>query len=368
MKLSIIILNYNVRHFLELCLISVRDAIVNIDAEIIVVDNNSHDDSCKMVRQLFPEIILIQNKENLGFSKGNNIGVAHAKGEFLCILNPDTVVSEDTFIKLINFSEKKEKLGIVGSKLINGIGEFLPESKRNVPLISVAIRKLIGYSNNYYANHLKESEIGEVDVLVGAFMFLKHQVFNVVGGFDEDYFMYGEDIDFSYRVLKLGYINYYYGKSTVIHYKGESTIRDHLYLKHFYGAMQIFYKKHFKKSIFFDAFVSLGLMIVFVLKPSTNLKNYNINEYIYVSNKRLIILEACLPKKTTLKPNMDSFKNNTEIIFDSNVFNFKAIIKAMENVPIDKTITFKILPKQSNFIIGSNNAENRGEIIVFDYV
>ena len=144
------------RYFLELCLKSVQVAIQNIDAEIIVVDNNSADDSCDMVKQLFPSVRLIENKENSGFSKGNNIGVAQAKGEYLCILNPDTVVSEDTFTKLIDFSDAKENLGIVGCQLIDGKGEFLPESKRNIPNPKVALKKLIGDDKAYYANHLED--------------------------------------------------------------------------------------------------------------------------------------------------------------------------------------------------------------------
>ena len=142
MKLSVIILNYNVQYFLELCLRSVEAAILNIDAEIIVVDNNSEDGSCQMVKAVFPKVKLIENKDNYGFSKGNNIGVSQAKGEYLCILNPDTVVAEDTFLKLLGFSENKEKLGIVGCKLINGRGDFLPESKRKIPYVKAAFKKL----------------------------------------------------------------------------------------------------------------------------------------------------------------------------------------------------------------------------------
>ena len=156
MKLSVIILNYNVKYFLELCLRSVETAISNIDAEIIVVDNNSEDGSCYMVKDLFPNVKLIENKENYGFSKGNNIGVSQAKGDYLCILNPDTVVAEDTFLKLLEFSENKIKLGIVGCKLINGRGEFLPESKRKIPYVNAAFKKLIGNTDDYYANNINE--------------------------------------------------------------------------------------------------------------------------------------------------------------------------------------------------------------------
>ena len=221
-----------------------------IDAEIIVVDNNSPDDSCEMIKRLFPSVKLIENKENFGFSKGNNIGVAEAKGEYLCILNPDTVVAEDTFRKILEFADSKSQLGIAGCQLIDGRGEFLPESKRHIPTPKVAFQKLFGNTKNYYTNALKPNEVGETDILVGAFMVLKRTIYNEVGGFDEDYFMYGEDIDLSYKVLKSGYVNYYYGNTAIIHFKGESTLKDKVYAKRFYGAMGIFYNKHFKKNSF----------------------------------------------------------------------------------------------------------------------
>ena len=248
MKLSVVILNYNVQYFLELCLRSVEAAILNLDAEIIVVDNNSEDGSCQMVRMLFPNVNLIENKENYGFSKGNNIGVLQAKGEYLCILNPDTVVAEETFIKLLEFSEGKENLGIVGCKLINGRGDFLPESKRKIPYVSAAFKKLTGNTDDYYANQVKENDVGKVEILVGAFMFLKKTVYNEIEGFDEDYFMYGEDIDLSYRIVQAGYKNYYLPTTKIIHYKGESTKKGSLnYVRTFYQAMIIFAKKHFSQ-------------------------------------------------------------------------------------------------------------------------
>ena len=191
-----------------------------IDGEIIVIDNNSQDDSCEMVAALFPEVQLIRNTSNVGFSKANNQAVEHAKGEYICILNPDTVVSEDTFTQLIAFADSKKNLGIVGCRLIDGTGNYLPESKRNVPIVKVAAQKMFGNGKNYYANHLEQTDIGKVDILVGAFMFVKRDVYASVGGFDEDYFMYGEDIDISYKLIKQGFDNYYFGSTTVIHYKG----------------------------------------------------------------------------------------------------------------------------------------------------
>jgi len=341
----------------------VQAAISNIDAEIIVVDNNSEDDSCQMVKQVFPEVMLIENKENFGFSKGNNIGVSHAKGDYLCILNPDTVVAEDAFISLLTFAKNTTNLGIVGCKLINGVGEFLPESKRNIPYVNAAFKKLLGNSNAYYANHLSENETGKVAVLVGAFMLMKQSVYKSVGGFDEDYFMYGEDIDLSYKMLKTGFDNYYFGATSVIHYKGESTLRDKHYARRFYGAMQIFYKKHFRKNVLFDLFVWLGIRAVYVFSKTPTKPLKEVSNYVFISevmNEKLI---AVLSKKPVLKSNLDNLENATEVIFDGNTLSYKAIIEMMQQQVDKKSITYKILPKNANYILGSDNAISRGEVV-----
>ncbi|WP_147675991.1 glycosyltransferase family 2 protein [Algibacter pacificus] len=364
MKLSVVILNYNVRYFLELTLKSVYAAISEIDAEIIVVDNNSSDGSCQMVKTLFPEVKLIENKENLGFSKGNNIGVALAKGEYICILNPDTVVAEDTFTKLLNFSDKKEKLGIVGCRLMNGSGTFLPESKRNIPTVKVSLKKILGYPNQYYANHLEAESIGEVNILVGAFMLLKKSVYDAIGGFDEDYFMYGEDIDLSYKVLTSGYKNYYYGHTTVIHFKGESTLRDKNYARRFYGAMQIFYQKHFKQNLLFDFVVWSGIKLAFIFRRVRKNKIKAISEYVFMSEDINSKLEAKLQQKLRLKKELNEVKEDAEIIFDANTMSYKEIIDSIKNT--NNLLTYKILPNQSSFIIGSTDGFSQGEVIVFE--
>ena len=366
MKLSVIILNYKVQYFLELCLRSVEDAISNIEAEIIVVDNNSEDGSCDMVKALFPNVNLIENKENFGFSKGNNIGVLQAKGEYLCILNPDTVVAEDTFLKLLEFSENKEKLGIVGCKLINGRGDFLPESKRKIPYIKAAFKKLIGNTDDYYANDVNEKEVSQVEILVGAFMFLKQEVYKEIKGFDEDYFMYGEDIDISYKALKQGYTNYYFGETTVLHFKGESTLRDKYYARRFYGAMQIFYKKHFKKNVLFDLFVWGGIRLVYFFRKQHINKIKTVYKYICISDSINKKLEQVLGKEVILKSDLKNIEKESEVIFDANVLSFKDIINFMETNHLDCSVTFKIWPKNSKFVIGSDDAVSRGEVISFN--
>jgi GT2 family glycosyltransferase len=377
MQLSVIILNYNVRHFLELCVLSVQKALSNIDAEIIVVDNNSSDDSCQMMQHRFSNMKLIRNTENLGFPKGNNIGVSQAKGDYICILNPDTVVAEDTFEKVLAFAKSQTDLGIVGCKLIDGRGNFLPESKRGIPTPWVAFTKIFGlynyfpksnFFNKYYAQHVQESETGKVDILVGAFMVMKRELYNEIGGFDENCFMYSDDIDLSYMVLQKGKFNYYFPETTVIHYKGESTVKNETYIKRFQEAMNFFYKKHFKVSIFFSVFMKIGIVFFsFVKKMQGNPKPKNSAErYILISENEKLKeqLEFQLKKPVIRQDIAQSFsqKLQTEIIFDQNFLDFKTIIEVMQ---ANKTgyNTFKILPKSADFMIGSNSSFDRGEVV-----
>lgn len=365
MKLSIIILNFNVCYFLELCLQSVVAAIDNIDAEIIVVDNNSSDNSCKMVKQRFPNVVLIQNKENTGFSKGNNIGVSRAKGEYLCILNPDTVVGEDTFKRVLKFAESKNDMGIAGCQLIDGSGNFLPESKRQIPTPKIAFEKLMGKTKNYYTNALDKDETGKTDILVGAFMVMKREVYSQIQGFDEDYFMYGEDIDLSYKVLKAGYTNYYYGETAVIHYKGESTFKDKIYTQRFYGAMEIFYKKHFKRSSFFNAIVRLGVKIASRKQVLHKDLKANFESTIIVSNKKIEELYSHLKQPITSTSNLDEINKHSQVLLDATFLSYREIIDFMKNNHSSKGNSYRILPKNSNFIVGSDSSESRGEVLCF---
>ncbi len=375
MQLSVIILNYNVRYFLELCVLSVQNALQNIDAEIIVVDNNSQDYSCAMMKQRFPNVKLIENKENEGFPKGNNIGVSQAQGEYICILNPDTVVAEDTFKKVMAFAKKQNDLGIVGCKLIDGTGNFLPESKRGTPTPFVAFTKITGLYKifpmafgKYYAQHLSESESGKVDILVGAFMFMKHDLYNEIGGFDEDCFMYSDDIDLSYMALKKGKSNYYFHETSIIHYKGESTVKDGIYMKRNQQAMNFFFRKHFRVSFLFTWFMKMGIVFFSVAKlfqwkpkPKSNPENY-----ILVSSNEILRekLEIQLKKPVKRQDSAKSFIENlaAEIIFDQNHLDFKTIIEAFETNK-NKKFTFKIIPKSSYYMLGSNSSFDRGEVI-----
>ena len=281
MKLSIIIVNYNVRYFLEQALLSVRKGIAPVSpptpeggamtsaapplgaggagggllADIWVVDNNSVDDSVRMVQEKFPEVHLIANRDNVGFSTANNQAIRQSSGEYVLLLNPDTVVEEDTFEKCVAFMDAHPDAGALGVRMIDGSGKFLPESKRGFPSPWVAFCRTFGLStffpksklfNQYHLGYLDEHEVHPVDVLSGAFMLLRRSALDKAGLLDEAFFMYGEDIDLSYRIKLAGYQNYYFPDTTILHYKGESTKKGSLnYVRAFYQAMIIFAQKHF---------------------------------------------------------------------------------------------------------------------------
>lgn len=255
MKISIVIVNYNVQHFLEQCLHSVFVALEGIDGEVWVVDNNSVDGSLSMLERKFPQVKLIANKENVGFARANNQALRQAEGEYLLLLNPDTLVEPDTFRLCLDFMDKTPDAGGLGVKMLDGNGNFLPESKRGLPVPSVAFYKIFGLSKlfpkskkfgAYHLTYLDKDEIHSIDVLSGAFMLMRKSVLDKVGLLDEDYFMYGEDIDLSYRITLGGYKNYYFPKTRIIHYKGESTKKSSVnYVYVFYNAMRIFAEKHF---------------------------------------------------------------------------------------------------------------------------
>ncbi len=245
----------------------------DITGEVFVIDNNSIDGSNRMVKKKFPEVVLIENKDNKGFSKANNQGIRMANGEYILLLNPDTVVEDDTFTKIVGFMDKHPDAGALGVKMVDGSGKFLPESKRGLPTPEAAFYKMFGISKlfpkskrfaKYHAGYLDENEIHEVEILAGAFMLLRKTVLDVIGLLDETFFMYGEDIDLSYRVIKGGYKNYYFPDTRIIHYKGESTKKSSVnYVLVFYNAMVIFAKKHFthKRAKLFAQLINVAIYL-----------------------------------------------------------------------------------------------------------
>ena len=291
MKLSVVIVNYNVSYFLEQCLKSVEKAVLCLNqkygqnsAEVFVVDNHSVDGSNEMVERLFPWVTLIKNEENVGFSKANNQAMRIASGEYVLLLNPDTVVEDQTFLKVIEFMDAHLDGGGLGVKMLDGKGKFLPESKRGLPTPWVAFYKIFGLSalfpksrrfGKYHLGFLDNDQIHSIEILSGAFMLMRKSVLDKIGLLDEDFFMYGEDIDLSYRIILAGYKNYYYPETRIIHYKGESTKKSSInYVFIFYKAMAIFAKKHFQQTnafifsflihlaIYLRAFLSIGKRVI----------------------------------------------------------------------------------------------------------
>jgi O-antigen biosynthesis protein len=265
--------NYNVRYFLEQCLFSIKAASTQSDVEAIVVDNNSTDGSVSYLSGKFPDVKFISNKFNAGFARACNQGLALATGDYILFLNPDTIVAEDSFVNCIEFFRSHPDAGAVGVHMVDGSGAFLKESKRSFPSPLTSLFKLFGLSavfprsrifGKYHLGHLAENEDHEVDVLAGAFIMIRRSVINVTGSFDESFFMYGEDVDLSYRIQEASYKNYYFSGTTIIHFKGESTRRGSLnYVRMFYNAMNIFVRKHYggARAGMFRFFIQLAIAV-----------------------------------------------------------------------------------------------------------
>lgn len=260
MKLSIVIVSYNVRGYLENCLQSVSRALEGIEGEVFVVDNHSDDDSVETVRTQYPWVRLIENQENMGFSRANNIAIREARGEYVLLLNPDTIVEEATLREVLRFMDEHLKAGGAGVMMHNADGSLAPESRRALPTPWVSCLKMLGFTKRYYMSHLPWDQPGRIEVISGAFCFLRKKALDEVGLLDEDFFMYGEDIDLSYRLLKSGWGNWYL-PYPITHFKGKSTQKsDYRYVHIFYKAMLIFFRKHYSHlSIFYALPVKMAI-------------------------------------------------------------------------------------------------------------
>ena len=269
--LSIIVVNYNVKEFILNMLASLQPALKNISSEIIVVDNDSEDNSVEAIRKKHPEVILIENKKNLGFGTANNIGLEKSSGKYILFLNPDTIVRQNTFSTMIDFFEKNPHAGLAGCKILNPDGSFQLPCRRGFPGPWTSFTKLTGLSSlfpksklfaKYNLTYLDENETYEVDAVSGAFMMIRREVYEKIGGFDPIFFMYGEDLDLCYRTQKEGYKVYYVHSTEIIHYKGESTKRSTLDETNvFYKAMQLFVKKHLSSSIIVQLVLRLAIIL-----------------------------------------------------------------------------------------------------------
>ena len=372
MILSVIIVSYNSSSFLELCLHSVAKAIsqLEIESEVIVVDNSSSDDSCEVLNNKFSFVKLIQNDENIGFSKANNLGVSKAKGKYICILNPDTVLQENTFDEILKFYKSNIKVGFVGCQMIDGNGMFLKESKRVIPGIFSSFMKVLGISKFYYSA-LDKDKRGYIDILAGAFMFVEKTIYDSVKGFDEDYFMYGEDIDLSYKALKKGYSNYYLGDVKIIHFKGESTDKNSVYINRFYNAMYIFYTKHFNKFLFTKILAYSFFKFIISIK---NLSNFSDLGLKLVNSKTTYKNTYLVTGSTDDKISITATRvdlnylaiNKTEnslLIFDLNSISLSEIINHFDF--ISESNSFRIIVPNTNFYVGSDYADKKGQIIRF---
>lgn len=251
MKLSVLIVNYNVTDLLRNCLLSLQKYITDVDYEVIVIDNCSTDSTWKNLIQEFPDFQFLTSCQNEGFAKANNRAAKIARGEYILLLNPDTELEDFSGKTLLDFADSKQNFGALGVRMHDAGGNFLPESKRSVPDVFSSFRKLYLNFNkhktkSYYRNDIGEFDIAEVEVVTGAFLLVKRAVFFEIGGLEEKYFMYGEDIDFCFTLLRSDYSNWYYGKTSILHHKGQSTVKDLDYLRRFYGAMQVFVDKYYK--------------------------------------------------------------------------------------------------------------------------
>ena len=319
MKLTVVIVNYNVKYYLEQCLRSLEVALQNVDAEVYVVDNHSSDDSIAYLKQRFadighPHIHFIQSNHNIGFSRANNLAIRQSQSDYVLLLNPDTFVAEKTIADALNFMDQHPKAGALGVSMLQSDGRIARESRRGLPTPMTSFYKLSGLCEkfpmhhrigHYYMSYLPWNQATKIEVVSGAFCLLRREALDKVGLLDEDFFMYGEDIDLSFRVLKGGYENWFL-PVPILHYKGESTHKSSLrYVHVFYDAMLIFFRKHYghmsflfslpiKVAIYVKAFIELVKMQFVKMRKSLGFFSKRpivIPVYTFLTSKEH--LEAC---------------------------------------------------------------------------
>ncbi|MBE6260925.1 MAG: glycosyltransferase family 2 protein [Prevotella sp.] len=286
MKLSIVIVSYNVCQLLDECLQSVERALDGIDGDIYVVDNCSSDGTVDTLRPKHPQVHFIANAENVGFARANNQAIRQSDSEYVLLLNPDTVVYEPTIKGCLDFMDQHPEAGGAGVRMLTREGTVAPESRRAVPTPWVSMLKMLGFTRRYYMSYLPWDEPSQIEVISGAYCLLRRKALDQVGLLDEDFFMYGEDIDLSYRLLKGGWQNWFL-PFDIIHYKGESTQKSSFrYVHVFYQAMLIFFRKHYghlsfllslpiKTAIYFRAFLALLHMLTDRLQQFLNPRKDN---------------------------------------------------------------------------------------------
>lgn len=362
MKLSIIIVNYNVKYYLEQCLNSIQKSVKDHQVEVIVTDNASSDGSIEYLEPKFPHVKFIANKENAGFARANNQAIKASSGEYVMLLNPDTIIGENTITDCIRFMDNTPDAGATGVRMLKSNGMFALESRRGIPTPFTSFCKMTGLCNHfpksrvfgkYYMQYLDSSKINEIEIISGAFMLIRRTALEKSGLLDEDFFMYGEDIDLSYRILKTGAKNYYL-PTEIIHYKGESTEKSsYKYVYVFYQAMLIFFRKHFHH---YNLFISIPIKCAIYFKAVCTYINQNIrkinrnNRYSFLGRKRHMLVLCSEDKiaviqsilngnniKSTIIPVDDDIRTNGHtkhtsanydyVLYDSDIFKYNDIFR-----------------------------------------
>ncbi len=400
MELSVIVVNYNVRYFLRICLESLHAATAGMESEIIVVDNSSSDGSVDMIRNQFPAVDLIVNTENTGFGRACNDALARASGRYVLFINPDTVVGESLLTEAIKNFESDDQTGAVGVCLLDGNGQVLRESKRSIPSLWSSFTKFSGLSdvfknipffNGYYFPTLRYDETGDIDVLPGAFMLIRKKVLDDIGGFDPRFFMYAEDIDLSYRITRAGYRIRYVGSLHVIHFKGESTQKDlSSYTTTFYQSMRLFIQKYTGE--LYTPFVA-GLLQGIVRgienmqkvqrrmrRPQRKHRKQGLAECLFVlsngdqltsvlnkSARQVVQIpeegHGKAPFYLRYLPSYLHAHRNSALVVDFRSLTFDRIVEIWKQ---ERTSPFYVADSDHSFIISSHNKENQGEVYVFD--
>lgn len=374
MKISVIIVSYNVKYYLEQCLNSLSRALDGIESEIFVFDNASSDESVEYLQPRYSQINIIDCNHNLGFARANNFCIRQCTGDYVLLINPDTFVGENTVKDALLFMDEHPNAGSLGVKMLTSTGGFAMESRRGVPTVMASFYKMTGLCRQfprsrrfgkYYMSYLPVDEPAQIEIVSGAFCLLRHEALKKIGLLDPDYFMYGEDIDLSYRLLKGGYENWYL-PTNILHYKGESTQKTSFrYVHVFYQAMLIFFRKHFghlsvlislpvRTAIYFKAFTTLLLMQYRRLRNSVGLLDYRASEpeYLFIGNKteveqcmRLarrkglsgtsyVADENTLPEGHHALPEMLNPHVTTYVVYDTDAFSYETILRIFSSNPM----------------------------------
>ena len=368
MELSVVIVNYRVKYLLEQTLRSVEQAMQDMAGEIIVVDNKSGDDSINFSRERHPSVTFIENQENVGFARANNQAIMQVRGEFILILNPDTIITPQCLQEGIAWMRSHPKCGAIGARMMDGNGVFLPESKRAFPTPWVSFCKIFGLSKlfprsrwfaKYHLRYLSDLEPQCIDILSGAYMLCRTSLLQQLGGFDEDFFMYGEDIDLSYRIVKAGYENWML-PTPMVHYKGESTHKDSMrYVRIFYDAMLIFYRKHFPRfSIIFYPIIKLGVMVRASLSIAKRLVKRLIPKRGKTANESwpwVIISDNAdnVAQRASINEHLDQLpaSGNYNVLIDDGCHTYTQIVDYIRQHSDKSRLAFHIFANRHNVII-----------------